>query len=76
MDNPQMDKQIDIEAMRTSLQSMTRAQVLDLAVAAGLKPSTIEKFRLNRIAEPKLSKLQALQRSLAKHKKLAEPAKA
>lgn len=61
---PRMDKQIDIEALRVQLASMTRAEVRGLAVAAGLSCSTIEKFRLGHIAEPRFSKLRAIQAAL------------
>jgi hypothetical protein len=60
-----MHQQIDVEALRASLAKMSRAEVRSLAIGAGLKPSTIEKFRLNHIAEPRLSKLEKLRDALA-----------
>jgi hypothetical protein len=61
---PFMDKHMDIEALRARLASMTRAEVRGLAVAAGLSCSTLEKFRLGHIAEPRFSKLQAIQSAI------------
>lgn len=69
-----MHKHIDIEALRSRLVDMPRADVRSLAVAAGLSCSTLEKFRLGHIAEPRLSKLLAIQAAL--NAKPRQPAKA
>jgi predicted transcriptional regulator len=61
-----MDKQIDLEALRSRLAQMSRVEVLALADKAGLKRSTVEKFRLRHIDEPRLSKLEAIRDALAK----------
>jgi hypothetical protein len=62
--NPLMDTSIDVEALRAKLKAMSRAEVRSVAIAAGLACSTVEKFRLDRIAEPRLSKLQKLDAAL------------
>jgi hypothetical protein len=67
-----MDKQIDLEALRSRLAKMSRVEVLALADKAGLKRSTLEKFRLKHIYEPRLSKLEAIRDALAKDDKLTE----
>lgn len=64
-----MDKQIDLEALRSRLANMTRAEVLELAEKAGLAHSTVEKFRLGHIHEPRLSKLEKLRVALGKVKR-------
>lgn len=65
IDNAHMDQQINIEALRAALQSMTRGQARALAVVADLSPSTVEKFRLNHIKELKFTKLRKLFVALA-----------
>ncbi|MES2910584.1 MAG: hypothetical protein V4718_04300 [Pseudomonadota bacterium] len=70
-----MDKQIDIEALRTYLKGMTRGQARTLAVNASLSPATVEKFRLNHITEPRQSKLVALNKAIAAHRKANPPVK-
>lgn len=60
-----MQNQIDVEAIRSKLKAMSRAEVMKLATKAGLAHSTIEKFRLNRITEPRLSRLQAMAQALS-----------
>lgn len=59
-----MQMQIDVESIRSRLKAMTRAEVIRLARSAGLAPSTVEKFRLSHIKEPRHSKLQKLAAAL------------
>lgn len=63
-----MDKQIDLEALRARLAQMSRAEARELAIKAGLKCSTVEKFRLGHIKEPRLSKLEKIRAALGKSK--------
>jgi predicted transcriptional regulator len=67
--NVPMEAQLDLEKLRSELRKLPRKQVRALAIAAGLAPSTVEKFRLGHIDEPRLSKLQALQAALKKKPK-------
>jgi predicted transcriptional regulator len=67
--NVPMEAQLDLEKLRSELRKLPRKQVRALAIAAGLSPSTVEKFRLGHIDEPRLSKLQALQVALKKKAK-------
>lgn len=55
-----------IEALRSKLQALTRQEVLALADAAKVARSTVEKFRLNHIKEPRASKVERLQKALLK----------
>lgn len=64
-----MDRQIDIESLRDYLAKLTRGQARTLATEAKLSPATVEKFRLNRIHEPRQSKLIALHGAIAQHKR-------
>lgn len=60
-----MDKQTTvIEALRLKLQDLPRREVLVIADAAKVARSTVEKFRLNRITEPKASKVERLRKAL------------
>jgi transcriptional regulator with XRE-family HTH domain len=59
-----MDTSKSVEELRSALKKMSRAEVRALAAEAGLAASTVEKFRLNRIHEPRLSKLDALRAAL------------
>jgi hypothetical protein len=58
--NDGMESQIDIEGLRARLKAMSRADVLELAKAAELSPSTVQKFRSGVITEPGGFKVQAL----------------
>ncbi|MGJ7497492.1 hypothetical protein ACSFA8_20790 [Variovorax sp. RT4R15] len=61
-----MDKQTTaIEALRSKLQELPRKEVLAIADAAKVARSTVEKFRLNHITEPKASKVERLRKALA-----------
>lgn len=76
-----MDTNIDVEALRSRLKALSRAEARRIAIGAGLACSTVEKFRLGLIAEPRLSKLKALQAALASQPRprarlKTEPAKA
>lgn len=61
-----METIIDVEALRARLKALSRADARRVAVGAGLACSTVEKFRLNRIKEPKVSKLEKLAAELAR----------
>jgi hypothetical protein len=61
-----MDKKITvIEALRLKLQELPRREVLVIADAAKVARSTVEKFRLNHITEPRASKVERLRKALA-----------
>lgn len=59
-----MDSSKSIEELRARLKAMSRAEAIALAKEAGLAASTVEKFRLNHIKEPRLSKLDALRAAI------------
>lgn len=63
--NPVMDSPIDVEDLRAKLRAMSRAEARKIAIAAGLACSTVEKFRLSHINEPRMSKLQKLSTALS-----------
>lgn len=71
IDNPFMDRQIDIESLRDYLAKLTRGQARTLATEAKLSPATVEKFRLKHIKEPRQAKLVALNSAIALHKRKA-----
>lgn len=67
-----VNAQLDLESLRAELRKLPRKRVRALAISAGLATSTVEKFRLGHITEPRLGKLQALEAAL--HAKAAEDA--
>lgn len=62
--NGRMDAQLDLEKLRSELRKLPRKEVRSLAIAAGLATSTVEKFRLGHITEPRWMKLQTLDAAL------------
>lgn len=70
-----MDKPNPVEDLRAKLAALSRAEVRAIASEAGLSGSTVEKFRLGHIKEPRLSKLDALRTALRKHQKRAASTK-
>jgi hypothetical protein len=58
-----------VEAVRRALAAMSRAEVRELAKDAGLACSTVEKFRLGHITEPRLAKFEALKAAVRKHQR-------
>lgn len=71
-----MDKPKAVEDLRATLAAMSRAEVRALATRAGLACSTVEKFRLGHIGEPRLSKLEKLRSALSASKQPKPTAKA
>jgi transcriptional regulator with XRE-family HTH domain len=61
-----VNEKLDIESMRATLKALKRSEVLDIAAKAGIKPSTLSKFRSNHITDPSASKLVALHAELMK----------
>lgn len=59
---------VNVEAIRAECKAMPRAEFVELAVRAGLKQSTAEKFRNGHIEELGGFKLAALANELAKQK--------
>lgn len=75
--NPAMDKAIvDVETLRARLKGMTRAEARRIAIKAGLKCSTVEKFRGGHITEPGAFKVQALVAALSEPARKAQKARA
>jgi hypothetical protein len=64
MDNPQMDSQNELEALRARLAAMSRAEAIALADRAGLSASTVCKFRGGHIQEIGGQKFLALRAAL------------
>jgi transcriptional regulator with XRE-family HTH domain len=60
-----MDTPKAVDDLRKKLAAMSRSEVRALAAEAHLSASTVEKFRLGHIAEPRLSKLEALRAAFA-----------
>lgn len=54
-----------VETLRSKLRELPRKKVLEIADAAKVPRSTVEKFRLSHINEPRASKLERLQQALA-----------
>lgn len=70
--HPNMDKSISaVEALRSKLKELPRWRVLEIADAAGVPRSTVEKFRLDRIEEIGSIKFEALSKALAEPKAVA-----
>ena len=67
---------LDLETLRAELRKLPRKRVRALAISAGLATSTVEKFRLGHITEPRLGKLQALEAALREMAKADAAAKA
>lgn len=60
-----MDKPITaVEALRSKLKELPRKRVLEIADAAGVPRSTVEKFRLDHITEPGALKVEALYKAM------------
>lgn len=71
-----MDKPKSLEELRATLAGMSRADVRALAAEAKLAASTVEKFRLGHIAEPRLSKVEALRAALKRMERKSRAAAA
>jgi transcriptional regulator with XRE-family HTH domain len=56
---------LDVESLRAKLRELSRKEARAIALKADLSPSTIEKFRLGHILEPRIGKLRALADALA-----------
>jgi hypothetical protein len=63
--NPRMDTQIDVEAVRARFKAVPYVEAMRLATDAGIAPSTAQKFRMGHIVEPGAFKLARLANALA-----------